>query len=151
MLVSLVTAAHVFICVLLVGVVLLQQGKGADMGATFGGGSQTVFGASGADNLLTRVTTGLAFLFMATSIFLALNAQHQVSDEGSLFQDAPAAAPASAPATADAPKETATDVNTEAAPAEEAAVPAEAPAEAAAPAQAAAPAEAPAAAPSATE
>lgn len=101
MLVSLVTAAHVFICVLLVSVVLLQQGKGADMGATFGGGSQTVFGASGADNLLTRVTTGLAFFFMVTSIFLALSAEHRSADEGRLFENAPASAPA--PLTGEAP------------------------------------------------
>ena len=141
MLVSLVTAAHVFVCVLLIAVVLLQQGKGADMGATFGGGSQTVFGASGADNLLTRVTTGLAFFFMASSIFLALNAQHKATDDGSLFENVPAAA--SAPAAESAPQETANEDATAAAPADES--------ESAAPAPAAAEAAAPAEAPSSAE
>ena len=49
---------------------MLQQGKGADLGAAFGGGSNTLFGASGANNILLRVTTSLALLFMITSIIL---------------------------------------------------------------------------------
>ena len=51
-------------------VVLLQTGKGADMGAVFGGGSQTIFGSSGAGNFLTRLTTGAAIVFMITSLIL---------------------------------------------------------------------------------
>ena len=88
---TLVTIVHVFVCLVLVGVVLLQQGKGADMGAAFGGGSQTLFGAAGADNLLTRVTTFCAVVFMITSIILALGSKHAVSGGSSLFQEAPAA------------------------------------------------------------
>lgn len=86
-----VPALHVFICIFLVIIVLLQQGKGADMGATFGGGSQTLFGASGADTLLTRVTTVLALGFMGTSLVLALNAKHvrQSAGEGKLLGNLP--------------------------------------------------------------
>ena len=94
---SFISAVHIVVCILLVGIVLLQQGKGADTGAVFGGGSNTLFGASGADNLLTKVTTALAALFFATSIFLAVNARQEVStssDAGSsLFKDLPKAAP----------------------------------------------------------
>src|SRR5215472_15063889 len=69
--VSLVVAFHVLICIALVIVILLQHGKGADVGAVFGGSSQTVFGASGAGNALTKATAALATIFFATSIFLA--------------------------------------------------------------------------------
>ncbi|MFH1017999.1 MAG: preprotein translocase subunit SecG [Pseudomonadota bacterium] len=65
------TVLHVVVCVFLVIVVLLQHGKGADVGATFGGASQTVFGARGAATLLNKVTIGAAFVFMVTSISLA--------------------------------------------------------------------------------
>jgi len=74
MLYTAISVLHVCICVLLVLLVLLQQGKGADAGATFGGGSNTLFGAGGADTFLTKATTILAFLFMSTSFALALNA-----------------------------------------------------------------------------
>lgn len=62
---------HVFLCASLVGLVLLQQGKGADMGAAFGaGGSNTLFGATGADRFIVRLTTGIAVAVMATTILL---------------------------------------------------------------------------------
>jgi len=69
--------------------VLLQQGKGADAGATFGGGSNTLFGAGGADTFLTKATTVLAFLFMSTSFALALNAMPTSDGKNStrLFQN----------------------------------------------------------------
>ncbi|SEB37457.1 preprotein translocase subunit SecG [Terriglobus roseus] len=64
---------HVIICVFLIGVVLLQQGKSADLAGAFGGqGSQTAFGPRGAANLLTRLTTWSAVLFMITSISLTI-------------------------------------------------------------------------------
>jgi preprotein translocase subunit SecG len=67
-----VTIVHIMTCLLLVAVVLLQHGKGADVGAAFGSGaSQTVFGAQGAGNFLTRLTTGAAVLFMLTSLALS--------------------------------------------------------------------------------
>ncbi len=67
-----VTVLHIVLCFALIGVVLLQHGKGADIGAAFGGGaSQTVFGARGAGNFLTKLTTGCVVLFMVTSIALS--------------------------------------------------------------------------------
>lgn len=65
-----VLGIHLLLCVFLIVLVLLQQGKGADVGAAFGGGSNTLFGATGATNLMVRITTGTAVLFMVTSIFL---------------------------------------------------------------------------------
>jgi len=63
---------HVLICMALIMIVLLQTGKGADMGATFGGGSsQTLFGSTGASTFLTKSTTLVAVAFMLTSLGLA--------------------------------------------------------------------------------
>ena len=82
---------HVFACIFLITVVLLQTGKGADMGAVFGGGSsETVFGSSGAGNFLTRLTTGIAILFMLTSLVMTYGLARQTSQ--SLFDDVPAPA-----------------------------------------------------------
>jgi preprotein translocase subunit SecG len=68
----LLTIFHVLICVALVMIVLLQTGKGADMGAAFGGGSsQTLFGSTGAASFLTKSTTFVAVAFMVTSLTLA--------------------------------------------------------------------------------
>ena len=61
---------HIFLCVVLVALILMQQGKGASVGASFGGSSNTVFGAAGAGNVLTKATTIVAILFMVTSIVL---------------------------------------------------------------------------------
>ena len=64
---------HVFVCAFLIGVVLLQQGKSADLAGAFGGvGSQTAFGPRGAANLLTRLTTWGAILFMLISLALTI-------------------------------------------------------------------------------
>jgi preprotein translocase subunit SecG len=66
-----ISVVHIMVCVFLVVVVLLQHGKGADIGATFGGSSQTVFGARGAATLLSKITVGAAVVFMLTSVSLA--------------------------------------------------------------------------------
>jgi len=64
---------HVIVCLFLIGVVLLQQGKSADLAGAFGGqGSQTAFGPRGAANLLTRLTTWGAILFMVVSLTLTI-------------------------------------------------------------------------------
>jgi preprotein translocase subunit SecG len=64
---------HIIVCIILIGVVLLQQGKSADLAGAFGGqGSQTAFGPRGAANLLTKVTTWAAIVFMITSIGLTV-------------------------------------------------------------------------------
>ncbi len=69
---ALITTLHILVCVCLIAIVLLQQGKGADMGVVLGGGgSNTVFGARGAGNFLTKLTTGAAILFMVTSLTLS--------------------------------------------------------------------------------
>jgi len=95
---------HVTTCLLLIGVVLLQQGKGADMGAVFGGSSSTIFGSGGAGNFLTRLTTGLAIVFMLTSLTLTYASARSVStsvfDGGPLGQPPPLEAPDSAPGAA---------------------------------------------------
>jgi len=63
---------HIMVCLVLVLVVLLQRGKGGDVGAALGGGgSNTVFGSRGAGNFLTKLTTGSAVIFMMTSLSLA--------------------------------------------------------------------------------
>jgi preprotein translocase subunit SecG len=72
MLTTLLDIVHIFVCVFLMLVVLLQQGKGGGMGAAFGGGAtQQVFGGRGAGNILTRATAVCAGIFMLTSVSLA--------------------------------------------------------------------------------
>jgi preprotein translocase subunit SecG len=77
---------HIIVCVFLIAVVLLQRGKGAEMGAVFGGGaSSTVFGSRGAGNFLTKLTTGSAILFMLTSLTLSYMSTQGSGDR--LFED----------------------------------------------------------------
>jgi preprotein translocase subunit SecG len=66
-----ILAVHVFVSITLILIVLLQRGKGADMGAAFGGSSQTVFGSSGAASFLNKITAAAAIIFMLTSLGLA--------------------------------------------------------------------------------
>jgi len=69
---------HIVVCVLLILIVLLQTGKGADIGAAFGGGSsQTLFGSAGPAGFFTKITTGVAVIFMVTSIGLAYMYSHR--------------------------------------------------------------------------
>ncbi len=71
MLYAFILVIHVVVCVALILIILLQTGKGADIGAAFGGGSsQTIFGSSGATPFLSKVTIGAAVVFMMTSIIL---------------------------------------------------------------------------------
>lgn len=64
---------HILICLSLIGIVLIQGGKGAEVGATFGsGGSGTIFGASGGQSFMSKLTTGAAVIYMLTSLALAL-------------------------------------------------------------------------------
>jgi len=95
---SLALVIHVVLAVGVIGLVLIQHGKGADAGAAFGSGaSATVFGASGSASFLTRATTILATLFFATSIFLFYLAANRegsvrsVTDTPGIVQEAPAA------------------------------------------------------------
>lgn len=68
---TLLTIVHVIVCLFLVGIVLLQHGKGADIGASFGGSSQSLFGTEGPLPLLNKITTAAAIIFMLTSVTLA--------------------------------------------------------------------------------
>lgn len=68
---SIVLVVHYLVCIFLIIVILLQAGKGADIGAAFGGGSQTVFGSRGAATFLSKLTTVVAIVFLFTSISLA--------------------------------------------------------------------------------
>ncbi len=93
---TVITIIHILSCIFLILVVLLQTGKGADMGAVFGGSSSTVFGSSGAGNFLTKLTTATAILFMLTSLGLTYFSTR--SSTATVFDAAPVSAPA-----ADAP------------------------------------------------
>src|SRR6266576_5561741 len=71
--ITLLTVFHIIVCIFLILVVLLQQGKGADWAGAFGGGgSQTTFGARGAGTILSRATTAAAIIFMITSLALTI-------------------------------------------------------------------------------
>jgi len=76
-LITLITVIHVFVCVFLILVILLQAGKGGGMGSLGGGaGAQTVFGGRGAQTFLGKVTSVSAAIFMLTSLSLAWNSTH---------------------------------------------------------------------------
>jgi preprotein translocase subunit SecG len=97
MLQTMVLVAHVGIALLIIGLVLLQRGKGADAGTGFGAGaSGTVFGARGSATFFSRMTGVLATLFFATSLALAYLATQQTAPR-SLLESAPAAAPQTTP------------------------------------------------------
>jgi len=74
---NLLIVIHVLVCIFLIGIVLLQHGKGADIGATFGGSSQSLFGSEGPIPLLNKITTFSAIVFMGTSISLAYLSAHK--------------------------------------------------------------------------
>ena len=92
-----VIVLHVIVCLFLVGVVLLQQGRSADLAGAFGGqGSQTAFGPRAAANVLTRLTTWSAIIFMLTSISLTILYVRSTGSHSVLEGTKPA--PVSAPA-----------------------------------------------------
>jgi preprotein translocase subunit SecG len=82
----LITIVHVVVCIILILVVLLQAGKGANMGAVFGGSSQTIFGSSGPGTFLGKMTTAVAIVFMLTSFSLSYTASRKAT---SLMEGAP--------------------------------------------------------------
>ena len=93
----LLTIVHVLLCIFLIGVILLQQGKSADLASAFGGqGSQTAFGPRGASNLLSKTTTWCAVAIMVTSIGLTIlmersaGVNHSVLHDTKTSQSAPA-------------------------------------------------------------
>jgi preprotein translocase subunit SecG len=92
---TLILIIHIIVCIALILIVLLQTGKGADMGAVFGGaGSQTLFGNTGATTFLGKLTTGAAIIFMITSLSLAYLSK---SGEKSVVSDVNPPAPVALP------------------------------------------------------
>ncbi len=88
---SLLLTIHILASILLILIILLQKGKGADMGASFGGGaSQAIFGGAGPATFLTKITAVIAIVFMLTSLTLAYRAGHR-----SFSSVMPASAPVS--------------------------------------------------------
>jgi preprotein translocase subunit SecG len=75
----LLVSVHIIVSAILIGMVLLQKGKGADIGAAFGGASQTVFGPRGAQSFLAKLTTSAAIIFMITSFGLAVTSAKKSS------------------------------------------------------------------------
>ena len=118
---SIALVIHVILAVAVIGLVLMQHGKGADAGAAFGSGaSATVFGASGSASFLTRATTILAALFFTTSLFLFYLAAHRdgsvrsvtdsVTDVPGLVEEVvPEAAPSDLPGIVDENDDASTD------------------------------------------
>ena len=103
MLYYLVTTLYVFVCLVLVLVILLQQGKGGDIANAFGGGgSQAAFGARAGATLLSRLTTACAVLFMVGALVLAVMGQRGPGSvvSGAAPPPAPAGVPAAVPLTA---------------------------------------------------
>ena len=101
MIMILLTVVHVIVCLFLILVVLLQQGKSADWSGTFGGGSsQTAFGQRGSATVLSKATTAAAVIFMVTSLALTI-----VSASTGSRSVVPATAPAPAPAETPKPAE----------------------------------------------
>jgi preprotein translocase subunit SecG len=95
---------HILVAFIMVGVILLQSGKGAEIGAAFGGSSQTVFGSRGAGTFLSKMTAVAATIFMLTSLSLAilskkLNYSSTIGlDKPISSPSAPAASPPGVPA-----------------------------------------------------
>jgi len=107
---------HVIVCLALILIVLLQTGKGADIGAAFGGGSSnTLFGSGGASTFLSKATAGAAIVFMLTSLTLAYISSHRTTT--SVVTDMPAVvetkAPEASPAAGAAPAAGATEATPE--------------------------------------
>lgn len=92
--IQIITVIHIIVCVVLVLVVLLQQGKKDGMGAAFGGGSQSVFGARGAETFLEKLTKILAVVFMCTSLSLVYFSSKESTGSILSNENAPVTEPA---------------------------------------------------------
>ena len=95
---TLLIIVHVIVCLFLIGIVLLQHGKGADIGASFGGSNQSLFGTEGPVPLLNKITTLSAVVFMGTSVALAYISVDKSTS--SVMNDMPAATEQQLPAPA---------------------------------------------------
>ena len=98
---SLLLTVHILVALVIIGLVLVQHGKGADMGAAFGSGaSGSLFGSSGSANFLSRTTGVLAAVFFVTSLTLAYVASNKPKTTGSVMQETVQSQPVSQPAPA---------------------------------------------------
>ena len=96
---SLLLTVHILVALSIIGLVLMQHGKGADMGAAFGSGaSGSLFGATGSANFLSRTTGVLAAVFFLTSLSLAYVASQKPKTTGSVMQETVQSQPVSPPA-----------------------------------------------------
>ena len=90
---GIILGVHILAALGMIGLILVQHGKGADMGAAFGGGSSgSLFGASGSANFLSRATAAMATLFFVTTLALAYLGNSRPASVGSVLESAPAAA-----------------------------------------------------------
>ena len=94
---------HVLVAFIMVGVILLQSGKGAEIGAAFGGSSQTIFGARGASTFLGKLTAVTATIFMLTSLSLAIMSKQKNYSSTIGLDKPPASAPAASSPASDSP------------------------------------------------
>lgn len=94
---TLLLALHYFICLFMIIVILLQAGKGANIGAVFGGASQTVFGSRGPTTFLNKMTAVIAMMFIVTSISLAHIAKYR--ETSSVVDKVPVSSEGAPPAT----------------------------------------------------
>jgi len=90
------TIVHILVAFIMVGVILLQSGKGAEIGAAFGGSSQTVFGSRGAGTFLSKLTAVAATIFMVTSLSLAILSKKQ-NYSSTIGLDKPVSSPSAPP------------------------------------------------------
>ena len=91
---SVILAVQMLAALAMIGLILMQHGKGADMGASFGGGSSgSLFGASGSANFLSRTTAALATVFFVTTLALAYLSNVRPASSGSVLEGAPITAP----------------------------------------------------------
>ncbi len=96
---TLILVVHVLVALSIIGLVLLQHGKGADVGAAFGGGaSGSLFGASGSANFLSRTTAILAAVFFATSLGLTWYSSHKREQGGVMSNRTTTSEPVTSPA-----------------------------------------------------
>ena len=91
---TIIIVVHILVCVALILIVLLQAGKGAEMGAAFGGASQTIFGSAGAMGFLSKLTTVAAVIFMITSLLLTFATTRRIS---TIMKESPAPTAPAAP------------------------------------------------------
>ena len=89
---TVVLVIHLIVCLFLIFIILVQSSKGAEMGAAFGGSSQTLFGSRGAATFLNKLTTSIAITFMISSLLLAVLSVRRGSVMSSVIVDKPAAA-----------------------------------------------------------